>query len=66
MEELNFLTTGDIATKLDVDRDVVNYALRKAKVKPIGMAGIVRLFPTSALDTVKSFLDFKKIRKGEK
>ena len=39
---MDFLTTGDIAEKLNVDRDVVCYALRKARVQPVGRAGQVR------------------------
>ena len=57
---MDFLTTGDIAEKLNVDRDVVCYALRKAKVEPIGRAGIARMFSGSALRTVEDFLETRR------
>ncbi len=57
---MNFLTTGDIARQLDVDRDVVVYAIRKNKIEPVGRAGLVRLFSASALISVEKFLDAKK------
>jgi hypothetical protein len=50
------LTTGQIAQQVNEDRDRVSYAIRKMGVKPIGRAGIVRLFPQSAVITVKEFL----------
>ena len=53
------LTTGQIATELGEDRDRVSYAIRKAGVQPIGRAGLVRLFPQSAIDAVKGFLGAK-------
>jgi len=63
---MNFVTVGDIAKKLDVDRDAVSYAIRKTKIQPVGRAGIVRLFPGTALTTVKKFINFKgRNRKGD-
>jgi len=62
---MNLLTTGDIAQKLNVDRDAVSYALRKGKILPIGRAGIVRLFPGTAVVAVKGFLDSKKRTRKE-
>lgn len=56
---MNFLTTGEIAKRLNVDRDAVSYALRKTKVKPVGWAGQVRVFPATALATVENFLKSK-------
>ena len=53
----NFLTTGTIAGKLNVDRDKVSYALRKLALKPVGVAGIARVFPENAVAAVKTFLD---------
>lgn len=57
---MDIYTTGDIAHKLEADRDAVAYALRKSHVEPIGRAGLVRLFPDSALDTVRDFLQSKR------
>lgn len=57
---MDFVTVGDIAKELGVDRDAVSYAIRKIKVQPIGRAGIVRMFPGTALATVKKFIDSKE------
>ncbi len=54
---MDFLTTGDIAEKLNVDRDVVCYALRKARVQPVGRAGQVRLFSATAIKIVEHHLE---------
>ncbi len=56
---MKFLTTGEIAKRLNVDRDAVSYALRKTKVKPVGWAGQVRVFPEIALAAVEKFLNSK-------
>lgn len=53
---MDFLTTGEIAKRLDVDRDVVSYALRKLRIKPKGRAGHVRIFSEKALKVVKEFV----------
>ena len=50
------LTTGQIAEQLGENRDKVSYAVRRAGVEPIGRAGLVRLFPASAVETVRTFL----------
>jgi len=57
---MNFVTTGDIAQKLKIDRDAVSYALRKGSIQPVGRAGLVRLFPGTAVSAVKDFLDSKR------
>ncbi len=62
---MNLLTTGEIANRLKVDRDQVSYALRKTKAKPVGRAGLVRIFPESALGEVEKFIN-SKVRKKEK
>jgi len=54
---MDFLTTGEIAKRLNVDRDVVSYVLRKMEIKPKGRAGQVRVFPESAVKVVKEFLN---------
>jgi hypothetical protein len=53
------LSTGQIAEEIGEDRDRVSYAIRKAGVQPVGRAGLVRLFPQSAVTTIKNFLDRK-------
>jgi hypothetical protein len=50
------LNTRQIAEQVNEDCHRVSYAIRKAGVKPIGCAGIVRLFPQSAVSTVREFL----------
>jgi len=57
---MNLLTTGNIANKLGVDRDAVNYALRRANVAPVGRAGIVRLFSEDSVEAVRKFLKQKR------
>ncbi|MBN2315939.1 MAG: hypothetical protein JXM79_18580 [Sedimentisphaerales bacterium] len=57
---MDIVTVSDIANKLDIDRDAVAYAIRKAGVEPLGRAGIVRLFPGSAVGTVKRFIRSKR------
>jgi hypothetical protein len=62
---MRYVTTGDIARLTGRDRDQISYALRKGGVEPIGRAGIVRLFPASAIDIVQEFFetrDRKEIR----
>jgi hypothetical protein len=60
------LSTGQITEAIrketggDVNRDMVNYAILKAGIKPVGRAGLVRLFPQSAVDTVRAFLATKR------
>lgn len=54
-----FLTTGVIAKKLNVDRDVVSYALRRTGVEPVGKAGGVRIFAPAALAVIRRYLDAK-------
>ena len=57
---MTLLTTGAIAEQLNVDRDQVSYAVRKLSIKPVGVAGQVRVFPENAPSEVKKFLDKKK------
>jgi len=57
---MNLVTTGDIAQRLKVDRDAVSYALRKGRIQPVGKAGLVRLFPETALLAVQDFLNSKR------
>jgi hypothetical protein len=57
------LTTGAIAKQLNIDRDKVSYAVRKLSIKPVGMAGQVRVFPENAPSRVRKFLDGRKTRR---
>jgi hypothetical protein len=57
---MDIVTVGDIANKLNVDRDAVSYAVRKANIQPLGRAGIVRLFSGTAVETVKDFISSKR------
>jgi hypothetical protein len=54
------LSTGQIAAEIGADRDADAYAIRKAGIEPVGRAGLVRLFPQSAVDTVRTFLAGKR------
>ncbi len=54
------LSTGQIAEEIGQDRDRVSYAIRKVGVKPVGQAGLVRLFPQSAANTVREFLESRQ------
>ena len=58
---MNLLTTGKIAEHLNVDCDVVSYALRKLRINPTGCAGHVRVFPESAVPAVREFIASRKI-----
>ena len=53
---MGFVTSGSIAEQLGVDRDKVAYVLRKAKVKPLGRAGIVKVYSETTVDTVAELL----------
>ena len=56
---MTFITTGEIARQLNVDRDAVSYAIRKLQIKPAGLAGNVRVFSNEALVAVQRFLESK-------
>lgn len=45
-------TSGTIARQLGLDRDLVAYLIRKGHIKPIGRAGMVRVFPPEAVKQV--------------
>ena len=63
-----FPTIGTITQELEkslgrrVEPNEVAYAIRRLRVQPIGRAGIVRLFPESAVTAVKRFLETKRGR----
>ena len=56
------LTTGAIAEKLNVDRDRVSYAVRKLAIKPVGVAGQVRVFSEKTPLKIKKFLVSKRAK----
>ena len=56
---MHLLTTGEIARRLNVDRDVVSYAIRKLRIKPVSIAGNVRIFSRETLVAVQRFLESK-------
>ncbi|MBN1509079.1 MAG: hypothetical protein JW955_19695 [Sedimentisphaerales bacterium] len=58
------LSTGQIAEEIGQDRDRVSYAIRKAGIKPIGRAGLVRLFPQSAVGKVQEFLKSRQAKEN--
>jgi len=65
---MDLLTSGDIANRLtaegiDANRDRVAYALRKGNIQAMGRAGIVRLFPESAVFAVKMFLESRRVKR---
>ena len=53
---MELVTSGSISEKLSADRDAVAYALRKLGIDPVGRAGMVRIFPAYAAETVRLFL----------
>ena len=59
---MDFLTTGDISNRLNVDRDIACYVLRKTRVQPVGRAGQVRLFSSTALKIVEHHLENRKVK----
>ena len=62
---MDIMTVGDIAQKLKVDRDAVSYAIRKTNTRPVGRAGIVRLFSDTAVEAVSEFINSKRQSKKE-
>ena len=59
---MKFLTTGEIAKRLNVDRDTVSYALRKMQIKPNGRAGLVRVFTEEAVEKIRQFIENKNTK----
>ena len=54
---MQFLTTGEIAKQLVVDRDAVSYAIRKLGIEPVQRAGQVRLFNSNIAEQVRDYLN---------
>jgi nitrogen fixation protein FixH len=61
---MKIFTCGQIAKMLNVDRDAVAYALRKANIKPVARAGITRIFRESTIEEVRRFLARKNKKRG--
>jgi hypothetical protein len=49
-------TPGVIAAELDAPLSRVLYVLRKRDIKPIGRAGVLRLYDRTAVETVRDAL----------
>ncbi len=62
---MKLLTSGTIAKELNVDRDAVSYAVRKLRIKPVGVAGNVRLFSEEVVKAVENFLEHKMDSTGK-
>lgn len=56
MEPPNFLTSGDIAKRLDEDAMMVRHIIATRGIAHVGRAGLVRLFPESAVGEVRAVL----------
>jgi len=57
-------TPGVIAAELDAPLQRVLYVLRKLGVKPIGRAGILRLYDRAAVQTVREEVRRIELRQG--
>lgn len=62
---MTLLTTGSIAEQLGADRDRVSYLIRKAKINPIGRAGMVRLYPPETISVVRELIGVRRLRAAE-
>jgi hypothetical protein len=56
-------TTGTIAKQLGIDRELVDYLIRKGRVRPVGRAGIVRVFAPEAVKQVAALAARHNFRK---
>jgi len=54
-------TSGQIAETLGVDRGRVAYLLRRARVRPVGRAGIIRLYPPIAIEVIEKLLQYDRL-----
>jgi hypothetical protein len=57
-------TPGVIAAELDAPLSRVLYILRKRQIKPIGRAGVLRLYDRAAVETVRDALREMDQRQG--
>lgn len=58
-----FLTTGDIARKLGLDRDKVVYVIRKLGIEAVQRAGMVNLYTDEVIKPIREFLRNQEPRK---
>ena len=59
-----FLTVGEVAKKVNCPIWQVQYLLRARDIKPIGRAGVLRLFAPGVVDVLRRELDTIQRRKG--
>jgi hypothetical protein len=52
-----FLTVGEVAKKVNCPIWQVQYLLRARDIKPIGRAGVLRLFAPGVVDRLRNELD---------
>jgi hypothetical protein len=57
-------TPGVIAAELDAPLSRIRYVLRKRGIKPIGRAGVLRLYDRSAVEAVRDALREMDQRRG--
>ena len=60
---MELLTSGDMAKKLNIERDAVSYALRKMGLEPTFCAGQVRVFTSEDLLKVRDFIAVKESKR---
>jgi hypothetical protein len=53
----SFLTVGEVVKKLDCPIWRVQWLLRTCDVKPIGRAGVLRLYEPNVMDVLQKELD---------
>ena len=56
---MTFLTSGEIARRLNVGRDRVVYAIRRWRIEPQGTAGNVGIYTVSDVNIIRNFLNRK-------
>ena len=62
--ETDFVTTGEIATTLGRSVYQVRYAVDSRGIRPVGRAGLVRVFDRSAVEAVRKALHEIDERRG--
>lgn len=63
MDAPTFLTTGDIARRLNVNATLVRHIIDTRDIAHVGRAGLVRLFPESAVSEVETALAARERRR---
>jgi hypothetical protein len=59
---MTFLTSGEIARRLNVGRDRVVYAIHRWRIEPQGTAGNVEIYTESDMNTIRDFVNRKEHR----